>query len=232
MRKSEEKNRRQTMFKLAIFAVTIVGMLAFGLWAADNPAGVPATQPTTAPTGKPVIPASIKALDGVCNLTADQATQAIKLTDDFQKVVAEFKAANSDKAKELRQAILDAKKKADAAVEAKAKADLQALYAPMEQTAKDYSSSLMAMLTPDQKAKWDEFRAIQAIKGIYGPAKLTDKQIDQVKAARKKIIADGAAGFDQIMIALVGKMSDILTPEQQAIMAKAKRPGPFGTKIF
>jgi hypothetical protein len=70
----------------------------------------------------------------------------------------------------------------------------------------------LALLTPDQKARWRQYVALKEIKARYAAIKLTDEQWDKVMDAAEKIAKDSMLRIGD----LYEKVNALLTPEQKA----------------
>ncbi|MFB3891999.1 MAG: hypothetical protein ACE15C_08245 [Phycisphaerae bacterium] len=146
-------------------------------------------------------------LAAVCSLTADQEQQIAALDAAMLKASADFMAANGERLKALDAAIIDAQTRGDAAALAKAKADKDAILAPAGENAQKSYQDVMAVLTAEQRAKWQEYSALESIKTIYAAAKLTADQLAKVQAAYQAIVAaSGGATYAEIMTRLVQQM--------------------------
>ena len=75
---------------------------------------------------------------------------------------------------------------------------------------------MLALLNPEQKAKWQEYLVIRNAKGSFYGTKFDDKQLDKIIEVYEKIAKDTTLDPQQLRARLVVKVeSDILTPEQR-----------------
>ena len=173
-----------------------------------------------------------EAMNTVCNLSADQLRQLDALDTAMMQAVTDYQAANADKIAAAQAAMDAATRSKDKTALDKATGDWNTLMAPLWNIAQQHYSDVLAVLTSGQKAQWQQYTAVLSIKTIYARAGLSDDQIKQVQAAYADLAKDTALTWEGLMTQLAAKTKDLLTPEQKAIMAKATKPGPFGTKTF
>ena len=204
--------------KSLIMVMAVSVALTASLALADGPVATP-TAPSIAP------------LDAVCNLTDQQKQQVATIDATLLDAVRTYRAANDEKIAAAQEAVSAARKAGDAEALATAQANLLALLTPLAQYSQTHHADLMAVLTTEQKARWDEHMAVRQMKSIFGPLKLTDQQIAQIKAAYQDLIKDTSLTRTALLTKLATKITtDILTDKQKARYAKATKPGPYGTK--
>ena len=83
---------------------------------------------------------------------------------------------------------------------------------------------MFALLTPEQKAKWQEYMVLRDVKySFYGlNPKFDGKQLDQIIAAYEKLAKDTSAQPMQLRARLIAQAETFLTPEQKTARVKAR----------
>jgi len=113
-----------------------------------------------------------------------------KLDEEGQKKIAEIltqrDAATKEfnpKRKAAREKLAEARKSGDKDAVKTAQAEAHQLEAEYQKAWKKWQADILGVLTPEQNAKWQEFTFLRDIKGRLPGVKLTDDQLDKVKAA-------------------------------------------------
>jgi Spy/CpxP family protein refolding chaperone len=211
------------MMKKAAWTVLTIVAMAWTLPAADAPS--PATKSALAlPTGFFSMTGggwgTYEDLFKVCELDKSQLS---KVAD----IEAQRKAAVKDKDKALttaQQAFISAWVSKDKDAIAKTQTVYSELWKVVNDAAAKTQAQTLAVLTPQQKAKWMEYVALKSVKTMYyADVKFTDKQWDTIMELYEKMAKDSSVPSDQLIYKFNMKINDILTPEQKAKRIMATR---------
>ena len=132
----------------------------------------------------------------ICDLSEEQQKKIAELNAKTKEAMKAFRAENGEKMKEIRERVTKARESQDKEAARSATAEMRALYTKQNEIISKGQADIMAVLTAEQKAAWDEYTAINALKGWFKAAKLTDEQLAQVKAEYVKLVfcvVDGKA---------------------------------------
>lgn len=199
-----------------------MGLLQTAAWAQE-----PAPQPS------PESSSSVRTLTEVCGLTAEQQTQVATREQTMVAQVSAYKTEHAAEIAAATEAVSRAAAGGDAEALAAAKKAYDQLMAPLATYAHSFYDDVLALMTPEQKAKWLEHQAVLCMKAVYGPLDLTESQIAQIRTAYATLAATAGLTREQLMTRLAAKVKDeILTAKQLEKYAKATKLGPFGTKVF
>jgi Spy/CpxP family protein refolding chaperone len=154
----------------------------------------------------------------VCNLTEDQQAKIKDIEQERDKAVAAFHTENAEKLKAAREALGEASKSQDKDAIQKASKDYQEASAPLAEIYKRAQAQVMDLLTPEQKATWQEYQVMNSIRGMFGRAKLTDDQWAKIKAAYADLAKDKDARTEDIVRKLSAEVKGMLTDEQKEAM--------------
>jgi Spy/CpxP family protein refolding chaperone len=170
-----------------------------------------------------------------CKLTADQqATLKEKVKEKVAALEAWLKT-NGEKLKAAQDAAKAARSGTDDAAKKKASADLKTLDTDRNAVLAQADAAILAALTPEQKADWEGVKLYQTTIGRYKKANPTEEQQAKIKAVCKAAAAElaGLSADDKksktARAAAPGKVKFaidevILTPEQKAAVAPARKP--------
>lgn len=196
------------MKKAALTAAAIVAMV----WI------LPAAYGQAAAT-QPVLPSGFMSLPGGGWGSYEEFFKVCELDKDQLKKVAAIETnrradlQNVEKAiKEAGQAYEKAKADKDAAGMEAAQTDIVKASVGMTEGHWKALAETLAVLTPEQKARWRQYVALKDIKALYAAIKLTDEQWDKVIDAAGKIAKDSTLRIGD----LYEKVNALLTPEQKA----------------
>jgi Spy/CpxP family protein refolding chaperone len=175
------------------------------------------------PTTKPAAPSGYVYIAGagngtyqdlfkVCELTAEQQKKILDLEARKAKVIDENKAAT----KAAQDAMTKAQADKDHDALTKAIAQYQAVVKPAWEAQQKAQAELAAVLTPEQKAKWQEYTILNYVKQWQKGVKFTDAQWDKIIEAYEKLAKDSKVQSWQITMKLNAIIDGILTPEQKA----------------
>lgn len=244
------------MSRIALAAALL--MTVSGLWAQTTspaataaPSAVAATSPASAPASEPadanrILRAEYDLMIQTVGLTKEQQQQIAALETQRDKIMADWKAANSDKLKTLQGDANDIQtrhakaaekalpgaapdpneieqaKKDEAAME-KIQTEYMALYEPLQKQMEEVRTQMLTVLTPEQKAKWQEYLILTNLNEYFSPAKLTAEQAKQVKSIYADIAKDEKVGPDMIMFAMAKKVMGLLTAEQKQALGAVRQ---------
>jgi hypothetical protein len=183
--------------------------------------GQSATTKLALPTGVVGMPdgggwGTYEELFKVCEPDKDQLKK-------FADIEARRKADTQDKQKALQKAQQAFTKEwwapKDAAA-AKAATEAQAQYTDLFNALNQINgkalADTLAVLTVEQKAKWQEYVALKAVKARYANVTFTDPQWDKIIEACEKLLKDSSLRRGRLIGELYAKVNAILTPEQKA----------------
>jgi len=173
---------------------------------------------------KPRMRAAHAQMVKVCGLSEDQQKKISDLMAERGKALKAFQEENKDKYKALSEAAKKARESKDKEAARKAWKDMGALNAQRNEIMKKSQAAVLAVLTDEQRAKWDEYNVLRSVQGRFRGVKLTEEQMAKIKAEYVKAAA-GADMSDQkarqkVIRDLAVKVGDeILTDDQKATVA-------------
>jgi Spy/CpxP family protein refolding chaperone len=190
---------------------TLVGLLMF-------------TTVALSQTSKPALPSGYVTVPGGGWGTYEEMFKVCELTKDQLEKVAKIEAlrvlAMKDKEKELKAAqdgYLASNSSKDPDVMAKAQAKYMELYNAVNAERTKAQNETLAVLTREQKAKWQEYTVLKSVKLWYGDIKFSEQQWDKIMALYEKLAKDPAVAEQNNLVNVFNsKVRDILTPEQKA----------------
>lgn len=153
-----------------------------------------------------------------CALTPEQTTKLNDRVNAYKDAMANWQKENAEKiAAVLKAGKGDPQVREDAAALSESKAKLNA----------DLKKDIEAILTEDQRAKWDAYQLYTATCQAYGKASLTDAQLTKVReftaqAAKELFSTTEKEMQATIRTDLAAKIDALLTADQKAAMAKKK----------
>jgi Spy/CpxP family protein refolding chaperone len=160
--------------------------------------------------------AYIANLERGATLTDEQKKKIADIFAEREKAVSEFREKNAEKLKAAAAAFHDASKSGDADAISSAQGTYQQLYAPLQKTLDKCSTELSKVLTREQKAAIDDFRADEFVKGSIGPVKLRADQLRELK----RVYLDVVNGRAQEGENLLQAFDRVLSPEQKSALTQ------------
>jgi len=226
------------MKRLAMFLATVcaLGMVTSHLLAqegADKPKKDKKVKKQGEPKkDKPRMRGAHAQMVKVCDLDEAQQQKIADLMAARNKALTEFHQANKDKIKELQDAAKKARQSKDREAAKKAYADMNALNAQRNEIMKKSQAAVLGVLTPEQRAKWDEYNVLNAVRGRFRGVKLTDQQMAKIKAEYVKAAAGADMTDDKARYKVIRDLSvkidnEILTDDQKATIAAGRVLGQF-----
>ena len=203
-------------------------VLAGVAWAEDTPAepagwaGGAVVVGAAKPLVMPRLGWQYGQMEKVCDLSDKQVQQIADILDAQKKATKDFYAENADKIKAVRKDMQEAYRSKDKTAIAQAQADSRELYAPLTDLSKKCHEDVMAVLTPAQKAKWQEHQVIRSVKMRFWAAKLTDEQLGKIKQVYAGLAKDDKAPQADIIRKLCDQTKEMLTDEQKEVLAKQR----------
>jgi len=219
------------MKRLVMIAAVACAMAApAGLvWAQEDGADAPKPKPAKRPKAarpekkRSVLRGTHLQMVKVCGLSEDQ----VKSLEQIELRKREDLKPLNEKAKPIRERLNQANKDKDKEAVKAARAEMAPISKQMADISRKAWTGMLAVLTPEQKATWDQYMFVRGVKSRFSAAKVTDEQVEKVKAAYVK----GTAGVDmadnKARNAAMGKLyqmieNEILTPEQRTDYAVAR----------
>lgn len=195
-------------------------MLAAGGISAQPCLGAAPSQPATNP-------ATVKyqVLIRICGLTPEQQGQLLELDKSITQKVDAFLAAHAEELQKADAAIAEAIRQKDLSALAAARQAKQDILAPLLNAARQDHESIMAILTPEQKALWQEFTVMESVKARFMRAGLTGEQTARLKAAYAEYAAETGATPASITARLISLAESLLTDQQKQALAAARLQG-------
>ena len=195
--------------KKATLTATVIVAIAWVLPAAYGQSA--ATQPAL-PTGFMSLPGggwgSYEDFFKVCELDKDQLKKASDIAArrnrDVQNATKAFQKA--------KEAYDKAAANKDAALMEAAQAQITQASLGINEGFRKAETDTLAVLTPEQKARWRQYVALKEIKARYAAIKLTDEQWDNVVDAAQKLSKDSTLRIGD----LYEKVNALLAPDQKA----------------
>ena len=197
---------------------------------ADAPKPKPVKKPKAAAPEKKrsVLSGTHLQLVTVCKLSEDQ----VKSLEQIELKKREDLKPLAEKAKPIRERLTQANKDKDKDAAKAAQEEMAPLSKQMNEVSTKAWADMQAVLTPEQKATWDQWQFVRVIKGRFSAAKVTDEQVEKIKAAYVK----GTAGMDvadeKARRAAMAKLyetieKEILTSDQRTDLAVAGLTGRY-----
>ena len=132
-----------------------------------------------------------------CELSDQQKTDLAAKVKARKEAQAAWQQANGEKQKALREAQKKAKEANDTDAMKKARDDLKALDAGRRKIDADTMAAIYAVLTPEQKAKWQAFQTYRTLMRRYKRLNPTEAQTAKIREAAAAAAKDlGAAAGD------------------------------------
>ncbi len=204
---------------IALAAVALLGLAVRAAQAQPGDKKPEDTKPARAEK-KPRLWGAHAQMEKVCDLSEEQVKQIVQLNNTRKEALADWDKVNGAKLKELqtrsKQAMEDQQRDKAMALYK----EYRALWAKRKEIDLNSRKEIMAVLLPEQKAKWLQYVAMRTIKRRFTGVKFTDEQVSKIGAAHKKFAAEAKAGVMKKLSDYVAK--EILTPEQTKAYAKAK----------
>ncbi len=173
-----------------------------------------------------------------CELSDQQKTDLGAKVKARKEAQAAWQQANGEKQKALREAQKKAKEAGDKDAMKKARDDLKALDAGRRKIDADTMAAILAVLTPEQKVKWQAFQMYRTLMRRYKRLNPTEAQTAKIREAAAAAAKDlGVAGDDKESRKKRAEADKnlrktieetILTPEQREALQKKpeKKPRP------
>jgi len=221
---------------MALVMVCALGVVPSGLLAGEDeaPAKPKRERPRKKkpPKKKPLLRGMHAQMAKVCDLAEEQQKKMAELNADRAKASKAWHDENGQKIKALQEEMKKARESKDKEAMKKARDAWHALSAKRNELQKKATQDIMAVLTPEQKAKWDEYQAVLAVKRQLRGAELTDEQVTGVKAAYVKLAAGADTSGEKGRRALLSKLyaeveKNVLTEDQRTTVAVNRVAGRF-----
>jgi Spy/CpxP family protein refolding chaperone len=187
---------------------------SFGQSAATQPAMPPYYVIRMPGVGEGMYEEFVKATD----LTLEQQRK-------FVKIETQRAQENKDKDKTLedtRAAMIKAYGTGDHDTICKAMGEFGKANSAVYESQNKAQAEMLALITPEQKAKWQEFMVLRNVRYSFYGTKFDDKQWDKIIAAYEKLAKDSTATTMQLQARLIAQMETFLTPEQKMTRVKAR----------
>lgn len=215
--------KRLTMVMVLASALGMV-VAAVAAQEAQEAPKKPKKKPARPKSKQPLLRGAHAQMAKVCDLSEDQQKKIAELNAKTKQAMKAFRTENDEKMREIREQLRKARQSKDKEAARNATTKLRALYAKQNEITKKSRADIMAVLTPEQKATWDEYTAINAVKGWFKAAKLTDEQLTQIKAEYVKLATGADTGTEKGRRTLLAKLrehvrKEILTEDQQTDVA-------------
>jgi Spy/CpxP family protein refolding chaperone len=212
-----------------VLGALLLGLAAAPVLAAEEGAEQKPKKRKKQPKPKTVLRGEYLMLSREAELSAEQKTELEGLVKAHQAELAAWNSVNAEKLKELKQELAQAKKDKDKEAVAAVRKKMSAIQKERAGLREGLWKKINAMLTDEQKAKYEAFKLYRGVARRYGRAKLTDAQKATVKEMVAQAQKDVAAAADRkakakVLNALHARIAEeVLTPEQREAMSK-KRP--------
>jgi len=168
---------------------------------------------------QPILRGEYAIMTSVCGLSEEQQKKIAEIV----KRRSEAMQASAEKRKEVAAARVEARKGNDAEAAKKAEADWKALNDERESMMKKSETELLAVLSDEQRAKWEQFSVLRSVKMKFPGVKFTDDQDARLRAAYVQHttgvdLTDAKARNQAIAKIVAVADKDILTAEQRKAM--------------
>jgi Spy/CpxP family protein refolding chaperone len=177
----------------------------------------------TPSTTKPAAPSGFISIPGVGMGTYEEFFKVCEVRPDQRKKITEIEAVRQEAAKEkqavykaAQEAIQKAYQNKDNAAWGKASVELRDAGTAVGEYLKKAQVEIMAVLTKEQKAKWQEYTTLKSIKFWFADVNLSDEQWNKIMEAYERLAKDATLHPEEIMFKLNEKVAAILTLDQKA----------------
>jgi Spy/CpxP family protein refolding chaperone len=177
------------------------------------------------PATQPALPSGAISLPGMAGVSAtyDDLFKVCELDKDQLSKAADIEARRVATVKDKQKAIQEAEEAFKKALTAKDKDAItqtarkctEVRMAVFEASAK-VQADVLALLTAQQKAKWQEYTTLKFVKLRYHDVKFTDEQWDKIMDAYAKLARNSSARPERIIPKLCIIIDGLLTPDQRA----------------
>ena len=194
-------------------AVTMLGLAFAPGWGQEGAAEPEKPKPKVkkpAPR-KPRLAGTHAQMAKVCGLSQEQTDKIIAANKLRHEARKEFNDANGAKIKALQKELND-------------------LYAKRKKIEADGLAAIMAVLTDEQKAAWNQYLVIRTVQRKFARAKLTEDQLETIKAEYVRAAVGVDLSNDKDRQSLTNKLlwhvqKEILTDAQRLELSKPREPG-------
>ena len=162
----------------------------------------------------------VEEMTKVCSLSDEQVKKIKGIREEGEKAAKEWNTANEKKVKDAMAALEEAKKSDDKEKITNAQKNLMEVTAPRRELNEKTRTSVMGVLTADQKAKWREHVTIKMVEYRFARAKLTDDQKAKIKADYAELAKEKDIKPEDLHKKLVDKVESMLTEDQKKAMAE------------
>ena len=213
---------------MAAAALIVTASLAL---AAETPPAPKKPEPAKAMSGDAAL------MIAECKLTAEQKARLFEVSNASLKAITEWNQANTPKLVALETAMKAASAARNEADYKRALAEFQTLVEQRKELVQNGRKAVLAILTPEQQLAWRAFQLHRQVLLNFQAANLTPLQSAKCRAMCREAAPElaGISGEgeesrrarDLILQSILGRAKkEILTPEQQAALAKEPPKAP------
>jgi Spy/CpxP family protein refolding chaperone len=155
--------------------------------------------------------------------TYEEFFKACDATPDQQKKILEIEVKRQEASKEkqfaykaAQEALQKAHLNKDNDAYVKASQELRESSMAVGEYYKKAQVDIMAVLSKEQKAKWQEYTTLKSIKFWFADVKFSDAQWDKILGAYETLAKDATLRPEEIMFKLNEKVAALLTLDQKA----------------
>lgn len=156
----------------------------------------------------------------VCGMSEEQQEELIRLNAKRYEAWKQFKTSTTEKLKVLQARIAEARKNNDKEALKEAYSEIRSLRIKQREIYEHWKAKMMAILTPEQKARWDRYQAMLAIKRRFKSAGLTAEQMEKIEAAYTKFVVGAGPSDKKARREALKKLNDYIRTE---ILTDAQR---------
>jgi Spy/CpxP family protein refolding chaperone len=236
-------------------AVILAASLLAAILVGVAPGAETPQAPQPAEAAKPALPQEVQnelqEMFSQCQMTDEQKTKVTQIATAGMASLAEWNKAHADQMAALQKQMKAASDVKDAAAAQKIRAEAIAVLEERSSIAVKMQQDMLAVMTPEQRLKWNGFVVSQQVKGRFAATQWTAEQAAKIQemcdAAAKEITAITVEGIEGARAkgAVLGKLlvavvNTVMTPEQRAALpqppgaavapAPAPAPSPAPTK--
>ena len=212
----------------ALVVLTVAASLSL---AAEAPPAPKKPEPAKAMSGDAAL------MIAECKLAAEQKTRLFEVSNASLKAITEWNQANTPKLVALETAMKAASAARNEADYKRALAEFQTLVEQRKELVQNGQKAVLAILTPEQQLAWRAFQLHRQVLLIFEAANLTPLQSAKCRAMCREAAPELAAisgegkeslrARDLILQGILDRAKkEILTPEQQAALAKEPPKAP------
>ena len=190
----------------------------------DDKRTPPPPPPPKEPEKKPILFGEQAEMAVVCELTEGQQKRIADLNRERQTATERFDETNRKKFAAIQADLDAARRRNDKAAAARAQEELNALNAEKNEIYRQSQADILAVLTPQQRARWNEARVMKALRQQFPGIEFSEEQLARLHTEYLQAVSGGDASADQVRWSVTQRLSELmnkelLTEDQKTLLA-------------